>query len=86
MADGICDFTVTDRQKNPSEELIVSWITVASSDTSIVQYSSPHDHVACLILIFCIYFIALSIIFQLHFYENSMVDNKRQDLKMALGL
>ena len=34
MADGIHDFTVADRQKNPSEELIVLWITVASSDIS----------------------------------------------------
>ena len=33
MADGIHDFTVADRQKNPSEELIVSWIAGASSDT-----------------------------------------------------
>ena len=34
MADGIHDFTVADRQKNPSEELIVSWITGTSSDIS----------------------------------------------------
>ena len=34
MADGIHDFTVAGRQKNPSEELIISWITVASSDIS----------------------------------------------------
>ena len=30
MVDGIHDFTVADSQKNPSEELIVSWIAVAS--------------------------------------------------------
>ena len=36
MADGIHDFTVADRQKYPSEELIVLWIAVASSDISIV--------------------------------------------------
>ena len=36
MADGIQDFTVADCQKNPSEELIVSWIGIASSDISIV--------------------------------------------------
>ena len=82
MADSIHDFTVVDPcQKNPSEELIISWVAGASSDISVVSYSSPHDHVACLFLIFCIHFIALSIIFQLYFYENSMVDNKRQDLK-----
>ena len=34
MADGIHDFTVAGRQKNPSEELIVSWITGSSSDIS----------------------------------------------------
>ena len=34
MADGIHDFTVADHQKNPSEELIVSWIAIASSDIS----------------------------------------------------
>ena len=34
MADGIHDFTMAGRQKNPSEELIVSWITGASSDIS----------------------------------------------------
>ena len=28
----------------------------------------------------------MSIIFQLYFYENSMVDNKRSRPKMALGL
>ena len=32
MSDGIRDFTVADCQKNPSEELIVSWIASASSD------------------------------------------------------
>ena len=32
MADGIHDFTVADCQKNPSEELIVSWIVGISSD------------------------------------------------------
>ena len=36
MADGIYDFTVTDCQKNPLEELIVSWFAGASSDISIV--------------------------------------------------
>ena len=36
MADGIHDFTVADCEKNPSEELIVSWIAGASSDISIV--------------------------------------------------
>ena len=34
MVDGIHDFTVADHQKNPSEELIVSWIAGASSDIS----------------------------------------------------
>ena len=34
MTDGIHDFTLTVRQKNPSEELIVSWIAVALSDIS----------------------------------------------------
>ena len=34
MADGIHDFTVADHQKNPSEELIISWIAGASSDIS----------------------------------------------------
>ena len=34
MADGIHDFTVAGRQENPSEELIVSWITSSSSDIS----------------------------------------------------
>ena len=36
MVDSIHDFTVDDHQKNPSEELIISWIAVASSDISIV--------------------------------------------------
>ena len=36
MADSIHNFTVADRQKNPSEELIVSWIAVALSDISMV--------------------------------------------------
>ena len=36
MADGIHNFTVADRQKNPLEELMVSWIAVASSDISVV--------------------------------------------------
>ena len=34
MVDGIHDFTVVDCQKNPSEELIVTWIAGASSDIS----------------------------------------------------
>ena len=34
MADGIHDFTVAGCQKNPSEELIVSWIAGASSNIS----------------------------------------------------
>ena len=34
MRDGIHDFTAAGHQKNPSEELIVSWITSASSDIS----------------------------------------------------
>ena len=34
MTDGIHDFTVADCQKNPSEELIVSWVTGALSDIS----------------------------------------------------
>ena len=34
MADGIHDFTMAGRQKNPSEELIVSWIASALSDIS----------------------------------------------------
>ena len=34
MADNIHDFTVAGHQKNPSEELIVSWITGSSSDIS----------------------------------------------------
>ena len=86
MVDGIHNFTVADHQKNPLEELIVSRIAGTLSDISIVQYSSPHDHVACLFLIFCIHFIALSIIFQYYFYKNSMVDNKRSRPKMPLGL
>jgi len=32
MADGIHGFTVTDHQKNPLEELIVSWIAHALSE------------------------------------------------------
>ena len=32
MADGTHDFTVTDHQKNPLEELIVSWIAHALSE------------------------------------------------------
>ena len=34
MADGIHDFTVAGCQKNPSEELIISWIAGAWSDIS----------------------------------------------------
>ena len=34
MADGMHDFAEADHQKNPSEELIVSWIASASSDIS----------------------------------------------------
>ena len=34
MADGIHNFTVADHHKNPLEELIVLWITGASSDIS----------------------------------------------------
>ena len=34
IADGTHDFTVADRQKNLSEELIVSWITGALNDIS----------------------------------------------------
>ena len=34
MAGGIRDFRVADRQKNPSEELIISWIADASTDIS----------------------------------------------------
>ena len=34
MVDGIHDFTLPDRRKNPSEKLIVSWIAGASSDIS----------------------------------------------------
>ena len=34
MADGIHDFTVTEHQKNPLEELIVSWIACALSEIS----------------------------------------------------
>ena len=34
MADSIHDFTVADRQKNPSEELIILWIAGTSSDNS----------------------------------------------------
>ena len=34
MADTIHDFTVADCQKNPSEELIISWIASALSDIS----------------------------------------------------
>ena len=34
MADGIHDFTVTDHQKNPLEELIVSWKACALSEIS----------------------------------------------------
>ena len=39
MADSVRDFTVADRQKNPSEELIVSWITIALSDISIILFN-----------------------------------------------
>ena len=34
MADGIHQFTVTEHQKNPLEELIVSWIARALSEIS----------------------------------------------------
>ena len=34
MADGIRDFTVADCQKNPSGELIISWIAGALIDIS----------------------------------------------------
>ena len=34
MVDVIYDFTVTDRLKNPLEELIVSWIAPALSEIS----------------------------------------------------
>ena len=34
MRDGIHDFTVAGRQKNPPEELIILWIASASSDIS----------------------------------------------------
>ena len=34
MADGIHDFTVTERQKNPLEALIFSWIACALSEIS----------------------------------------------------
>ena len=34
LVDGIHDFTVAEGQKNPSEELIISWIAGASSDIS----------------------------------------------------
>ena len=34
MVDGIHDFTVADCQKNPSEELVISWIAGALSDIS----------------------------------------------------
>ena len=32
MADGIHEFTTSNHQKKPSEELIVSWIAAASND------------------------------------------------------
>ena len=34
MADGIHDFTLADREKNSSEELIISWIAGALIDIS----------------------------------------------------
>ena len=34
MVDGIHDFTVADHEKNPSKELIISWIAGASIDIS----------------------------------------------------
>ena len=34
IVDGVHDFTLTDRQKNPPKELIISWITSALSDIS----------------------------------------------------
>lgn len=45
-----------------------------------------HDYMACLFLIFCLHFIALSTIFQsmsilFVFYGNLTVDDKRQDQK-----
>ena len=49
--------------------------------SAIVECSSPQDHFTNLFLIFCIPFIALSIIFQLYFYAKSMVYNRGQDLK-----
>ena len=66
MADGTHDFTVADRQKNPSEELIVSWITGASSDISeemielsVLVYPNHdvfmlvlHNHFLCFLLPF----------------------------------
>ena len=42
MVDGIHDFTVAGRQKNPSEELIVSWITGSSSDISEEMIETSH--------------------------------------------
>ena len=41
MADGIHDFTVAGCQKNPSEELIISWIAGAWSDISEEMIESP---------------------------------------------
>ena len=46
--------------------------------------TKPHDHIACLFLIFCIHFIALStfiVTVVLYFHENFMVDDKLQDRK-----
>ena len=34
IVDGVHDFTLTDHQKNPPKELIISWITSALSDIS----------------------------------------------------
>ena len=50
MADGIHDFTVADCQKNPSEELIISWITSASIDISEEMIkSSFFEHIQIMI-------------------------------------
>ena len=52
MADGIHHFTVADRQKNPSEELIISWIAGASIDISEGMIkSSFFEHIQIMIFL-----------------------------------
>ena len=64
MADGIYEYTVTKRQKNPSEELIVSWIAGARTDISEEMIESSFskciqnmvNHFFCFLLLFFSFF------------------------------